>query len=104
MFDICVVGHITKDVIIIGKKRRELPGGVVYYFSLTLKNLDPHLKVAVVTKLRKEDKFLLNKLIKRDIQIFYKNSENTTIFENIYPESLDYRIQKVKSLASPLYY
>lgn len=100
MFDICVIGHITKDIVIIGKNEKELPGGVAYYFSLALKNLDPHIKIAVVTKLKKEDKVLLDELIKKDIQIFWKKSENTTIFENLYPESLDYRIQKVKSLAS----
>jgi sugar/nucleoside kinase (ribokinase family) len=100
VFDICVIGHITKDIVIIGKNKKELPGGVAYYFSLALKNLDPHIKIAVVTKLKKEDKVLLDELIKKDIQIFWKKSENTTIFENIYPESLDYRIQKVRSLAS----
>lgn len=99
MFDICVVGHITKDIIIIGKNKKELPGGVGYYFSLALKNLDPKCNVAVITKLKKEDKFLLNELIKKNIQVICKYSENTTIFENIYPENLSYRVQKVRSLA-----
>ncbi len=101
VFDICVVGHITKDIIVIGNKKKELPGGVVYYFSLALKSLDPHLKVAVVTKLRKEDKFLLNELLQKGVYVILKDSENTTIFENIYPENLSYRIQKVRSIADP---
>ena len=99
MFDVCVIGHITKDLIKIKNVEKEMPGGVAYYFSIALKNLGSN--VSLITKVAEKDKDLLNDLIKKNISIFYKVSQETTVFENIYPESLDFRVQNVKSVAEP---
>jgi len=101
MFDICVIGHITKDIIRIEKNKKELPGGVAYYFTLALRNLDPYLNICLITKLKDEDKILLDELFKNNIQVFYTNSKETTIFENIYTDTLNFRIQKVRAIAQP---
>jgi len=101
VFDICVIGHITRDIIKIGNNIKEQVGGVVYYFSLGWKSLDPSSKVAVVTKCSKEDKHLLNELVRKNIQVFWRENENTTIFENIYNSKLTTRTQRVKAVASP---
>jgi len=99
MFDVCVIGHITKDIVRIKNVEKEMPGGVAYYFSMALKNLGSN--VSLITKAAEKDKGLLNDLIKNNISIYYKASQETTIFENIYPEGLDFRIQNVKYVAQP---
>ncbi len=99
MFDVCVIGHITKDIVRIKNVEKEMPGGVAYYFSMALKNLGSN--VSLITKASEKDKCLVDDLIKNNITIFYKKSRETTVFENIYPEGLDFRIQNVKYVAQP---
>ncbi|MFQ5989372.1 MAG: carbohydrate kinase family protein [Candidatus Methylomirabilales bacterium] len=99
MVDVCVIGHITRDVIRIGRGEKDLPGGVAYYFSMAFTSLGG--SVSVITKCAEEDTFLLNDLVKRNIDIFYSQSKKTTTFENVYPEDLDSRMQKVTSIATP---
>lgn len=99
MFDVCVIGHITKDLVRIGNVKKQMPGGVAYYFSMALKNLGSN--VCLITKAAKKDRGLLDDLIRKDISVFYKAGQETTAFENIYPEGLDFRVQNVKSVAQP---
>lgn len=102
MIDVCVIGHVTKDIIKIKGRKKELPGGTAYYCSIALKNLG--LNVAVVTKINFRDSYLLDDLNKIGISIFLSKSPRTTVFENNYPGYLnrrDYRIQKVRSIAVP---
>jgi len=100
MIDVCVIGHVTRDVIRINGREKELPGGTAYYSSMALKNLG--LNVAVVTKIDYNDAYLLNKLNKNNIPVFLKMSPKTTVFENIYDHlnHRDHRVQKVKSIAT----
>ncbi|MDI6890712.1 MAG: hypothetical protein QMC83_07225 [Thermodesulfovibrionales bacterium] len=95
--DVCVIGHITKDIIRIGNIRKELPGGSAYYVSMALKSLG--LKPFVITKLHKNDEYLLEDLKRNDITIFLRESERTTIFENVYKGDLG--TPRVMSVASP---
>ena len=102
MFDACVLGHITKDIIRVDDKvEREMPGGTVYYTSMALRSLG--LRVAAVTKVSRQDRdSLLHELEETGISVFCIESEETTVFENIYAgESLDPRVQRVRSVASP---
>ncbi|MFQ5684320.1 MAG: PfkB family carbohydrate kinase [Candidatus Binatia bacterium] len=98
MFDVCVIGHITRDVIRIQNVEKELPGGVAYYFTMAIKNLGLH--VSLITKCSEKDKTLLDDLVENDVDIFYSTS-NTTTFENIYSKDSHSRIQKVRSVAAP---
>lgn len=99
MFDVCIIGHITKDILRIKNEEKEMLGGVAYYFSIALKNLGS--KVSLITKIAEKDKGLLNNLIKNNISIFYLRSKETTVFENIYAEHMDFRTQNVKCIAQP---
>jgi len=101
-FDACVIGHITTDFIRIdGKIKSEIPGGTAYYTSMALKSLG--LNVAVITRVSKErQSSLAGELERAGIRVFCKESEQTTVFENIYSrQDRDPRAQKVKSVASP---
>jgi len=99
MFDVCVVGHITKDIVKIGNETKMMPGGTAYYASIALKRLGAN--VCVATKVAKEDLFLLDELKKEKIPIFLGETPKTTIFTNIYHSSSDEREQRVKDIASP---
>lgn len=98
-FDVCIIGHITRDTVRIKNVKEEKPGGVVYYSSIALKYLGSN--VSVITKAAEKDKSLLSDIIENNICIFYKKSEETTFFENIYSEDLNSRIQNVKCVAQP---
>ncbi|MFX1254370.1 MAG: hypothetical protein ACFFCZ_22350 [Promethearchaeota archaeon] len=93
MFDVCVIGHITRDIIISKNIEKEMPGGTAYYSSIALKNLGSN--VCVVTKTAKKDKNLLNDLIVNNIPIVYRKSQKTSFFTNINLKEPDFRIQEI---------
>lgn len=99
-FDICIIGHVTRDIIRIRDVTRKNPGGTAYYTSLPLQRLG--LNVAVITKLAAEDQTsLLNELKQNKVTIFCGESPETTIFENIYhEETRSDRVQKVRAIAT----
>ena len=39
VFDVCVIGHITRDIIRVGRTTRATPGGTAYYTSMALRRL-----------------------------------------------------------------
>jgi len=82
-FDICLIGHTTRDIIRVGQTIRATSGGTAYYTSMALRRLG--LKVAVVTKVVESDKAsLLRELSMNEIAIFWKESKTTSVFENTY--------------------
>lgn len=99
MYSVCVIGHVTRDVIRINGCVKHLPGGTAYYFPLALKSLG--LDVCVVTKIGPNDRYLLNDLYGNNIPIFLTTNEKTTAFENSYVNGLEFRVQRVKSASSP---
>ena len=102
VFDVCVVGHVTKETIRIDDTvEREMPGGTAYYTSMALRKVG--LRVAVVTKVSIGDRErLLHDLQEAGVTVFCKPSARTTLFENIYArEDLGARVQRVRSVAAP---
>jgi sugar/nucleoside kinase (ribokinase family) len=102
MFDVCIFGHITKDLIRIpGKRDQQMAGGSAYYAALALRSLG--LDVAVVTKVARDDeRRLLGPLMRRGISVYNGATETTTVFENAYADAqLTSRKQWVRSIAAP---
>ena len=100
MYDVSVVGHLTKDNIITPSKKMESIGGTVLYFGVTAYNLG--LDTFIYTKLSKEDEKFLNKIDYPSSQIQANFGRDTTHFVNIYQDkSLTNRKQKIKSIAEP---
>jgi sugar/nucleoside kinase (ribokinase family) len=101
MYDVCVIGHVTKDVINIHGMTREMPGGTAYYAGMALRSLG--LNVAVITKVAAGDeRALLESLAMSNVHLFVGHSKSTTTFENIYVSpDWNNRIQKVKALGDP---
>lgn len=99
MFDICTVGHITKDIIKTRTEEKIMPGGTGYYCSMALKSIGA--KTALITKIGESDKGLLDDLAKGKFPFFAKHSRKTTVFENFYGHHIEKREQKVRAVADP---
>ena len=99
MFDVCVIGHVTKDIIRIDDREREVPGGTAYFLPIALKSLG--MNVSVITKIGREETSLLDELEREKIPVFLRESPRTTIFTNIYSGDLDSREQRVIDVALP---
>jgi sugar/nucleoside kinase (ribokinase family) len=100
-FDVCIIGHVTKDLIRIpGRADQQMAGGTAYYTAVALKSLG--LDVAVVTKVAEEDESrLLDGLKLRGIRVFNGRTPSTTVFENVYSDpQLSSRRQCVRSIAA----
>ena len=101
VFDICVIGHITRDIIRVGRTTKATPGGTAYYTSIALRRLG--LKVAVVTKVARLDRAALLRGLKGDrVEVFCKESKSSSFFENEYGgKNLDTRLQRIISIGNP---
>jgi len=99
-FDVCVVGHVTKDILKAGQTTTLLPGGTAYYTAVALKSLG--LKVAVVTKGAKQDRdYLLHELLANRISVSWEDGGATTVFENTYSgDDLGVRTQTLKAMGA----
>jgi sugar/nucleoside kinase (ribokinase family) len=102
MFDICIIGHLARDV------RRPpdgpettAPGGVAHYAGVALARLGAD--TAVIAKAaRSEAEDLAAGLRAAGAQVFLRDSAATTMYENIYSGArLERRRQNVWSLGDP---
>ena len=103
MHDICVVGHVTRDVVRReGRVAETLPGGVAHYAGVALASLG--LDTAVVTKLAERDAgAFLGPLAAAGATVTRRASPATTSFENAYTgPGFGHRRQRVDAVAAPL--
>ncbi|NVM22620.1 MAG: ribokinase [Desulfobacterales bacterium] len=100
-FDVCVVGHVTTDIIKVGRKTTIIPGGTAYYTSMALRRLG--LNVAVLTKgASKDSERLLRELRDNKITVLWRKGKATAVFENIYSQDApDARSQQIKAIGTP---
>ena len=102
MFDICVIGHVTRDRIQIGgSPERVQPGGTVYYSGLAAARLS--LRTLAITRLCNVDRaLLLNGMETAGIAVRAFDSCRTTEFVNtVSSGDSDTRLQRVLAIADP---
>lgn len=101
-FDVCVIGHVARDINTIrGVEHAPSPGGAAYYSTMVYCRLG--MRAAVVTKVAPEDEPLLGELKDAGVAVFNLPSEATTTFRNVYPSSNpDVRVQRVDARAGPI--
>ena len=89
--DIAILGHIAKDIIEIDGKSTSAIGGAVYYGAVAGAHMG--LKIAVITRLNKEDFSILNEFTKYGIKFFaYPSTTKTSGLRNIYSsKNMEYR-------------
>jgi sugar/nucleoside kinase (ribokinase family) len=99
MKDICCIGHITLDRIVTPANKVEMPGGTSYYFSNAIRNMD--VDYLLVTAVAPTENRFVEMLRDDGTEVRSFHSERTVCFENIYPENMDHRIQKVWDQSDP---
>lgn len=93
--DVVLLGHLTRDMIILKGKKRSSIGGAVYYSAFPLRKMG--LEVAVMTKIADKDFSLLKDFKKEKIDLYCFQSRETSCFELVYKENSDKR--KIKSIS-----
>jgi len=83
-YDVVAIGHLDKGRIVRGSESRQAVGGAVYYGGAVLARLG--LKVAVVTRLAREDAWMLEELRSFGIEVFPVWTPETTGIENYHPD------------------
>lgn len=93
-FDVALLGHFAVDKITtVDGKTVPAHGGAVYYGGLNLARLG--YRVAVITRLRRDDFWRLDELRAEGIEVFATESEETAGMENIFlSEDRDKRVCK----------
>jgi sugar/nucleoside kinase (ribokinase family) len=101
-FDVCVIGHVARDINTIrGVEHAPSPGGAAYYSTMVYCRLG--MRAAVVTKVALQDEPLLGELKDAGVAVFNLPSGVTTTFRNVYPSSNpDVRVQRVDACAGPI--
>ena len=84
-FDILMIGHFAKDILVVDGKRESASGGGVFYGSVALRHLG--VRVAVVTRLHPDDFPRLEELRREGVEVFAVPAEETSGIENIYRSS-----------------
>ncbi len=100
MFDVCIIGHVTRDIIRLSSRdSNEMPGGVSYYAGMALQSLG--LETAVISKAAKKDADeIMAKLERIGVRTYCSATEATTVFENDYSsDEIKIRKQRVRSVA-----
>ncbi|MHA1986416.1 MAG: PfkB family carbohydrate kinase [Promethearchaeota archaeon] len=80
--DIVILGHLAKDIIEVDGKSHTSLGGSVYYGAIAGSHMG--LKIAIITRLKKDDFEFLEILKKNGIKYYANPSEETSGLKNIY--------------------
>lgn len=80
--DIAMIGHIAKDRIVYQGHAETATGGAVYYGGMALRQLG--LRVAVITRLHRNDWHLLDEMIAAGISVYATPAPETSGIENTY--------------------
>ena len=99
-YDIAFIGHYTKDIIVSASGIRVVDGGAFNYGANVAARMG--LKVAAITRLAKEDSYVIKRLKDLGVDVFAHISPQSTCLRLEYPTSdLDERIIYVVSSAGP---
>jgi sugar/nucleoside kinase (ribokinase family) len=97
-FDIAYVGHYTKDTIVYPNETRIVDGGAFYYGVNVIARMG--LRVAVVTRLAREDWHVVEELERLGVKLFVRATPASTNLRLIYPTAnLDQRTIELTSSA-----
>lgn len=100
-FDVCLIGHFAVDKIVtVDGQSTSAHGGAVYYGGLNLARQG--YRVAVVTRLHRDDFWRLDEIRDAGIEVFAAEAPESAGMENIFlSEDRDKRICKSLGFAGP---
>ncbi len=82
--DVLCIGHIDNSRIVVEGKRTDATGGAIHYGGMVLRKLG--LKIAVLTRVARQDLGLLDELKAAGAEIYSVITEETTAIENVIPD------------------
>lgn len=95
-----IIGHMSKDIIVINGKIEICAGGSAYYAAFPAKYLN--INFLVITKLALEDYYLLDDFWTNGIPVLTIADKKSTVMEDRFEKQNEYiRKSIVKSVASP---
>jgi len=90
-YDVVILGHFAKDILVINGAEKEALGGAVYYGAMALSNLN--YSTAIITLLSKDDFSYLEVLRSDGIDVYPYEADVTSGIKNTYfGENHDKRI------------
>lgn len=101
MYDICSIGHITRDKIVTPEKTVFMAGGTSFYMSHGISNLPRKISYQLVTKVGDDQKGEVEKIRNKGIDTICYPSAHTVYFENTYGIDSNNRTQRVLAKADP---
>jgi sugar/nucleoside kinase (ribokinase family) len=99
--DLVLIGHLSKDIIIIdGERKHSAVGGSVYYAAFAAKPAG--IQLLVITKLAIQDYGMLGDFWQQAVPVLPLFCRQTTVMEDIFEKHNNYtRRSRILSLASP---
>lgn len=101
MYDICSIGHITRDKVVTPQSTVYMAGGTSYYMTYGISRLPHTVSYQLVTKVGKDQVQEVEKIKAMGIDTVCYPSRHTVYFENIYGADSDERKQRVLAKADP---
>ncbi|HEX9899492.1 MAG TPA: PfkB family carbohydrate kinase [Candidatus Methylomirabilis sp.] len=99
-FDIVFIGHYTKDTIVYPHSTRTVDGGAFFYGANVAARMG--LRVAVVTRLARQDWHVVGELERLGVTVFARETAASTHLRLTYPTAnLDERTIELTSSAGP---
>lgn len=99
MYDICTIGHITKDKVVTSQFVKYMPGGTAYYFSKALQPFDSNYML--LTAVAEMENHVITNLRAEGTKVAPLPTQQSVYFENIYFDNQDHREQNVLAIADP---
>ena len=99
MFDIVMIGHLTKDIIRVDNSQEIIPGGAVYYSSISAAASGSNVKV--ITRIAEEDTDYLSEMLEKGVNITNLGSKATVCMNLNYSDDMETRKISVSHLADP---
>lgn len=100
-YDLVLIGHVSKDIIVIdGERKHSAVGGSVYYAAFAAKPAG--IQLLVITKLAIQDYGMLCDFWQHAMPVLPLFCRQTTVMEDIFEKQNNYsRRSRILSLASP---
>ncbi len=100
MTDICCIGHITTDKIILPSQETYLNGGTSYYFTHGIRHLGA-INYRLITSLAEKDMAAVDEMRRKGVTVDVIPSRDTVFFENKYGSNKNNRTQRVLAKSDP---
>lgn len=101
MYDICSIGHITRDKIVTPQSTVYMAGGTSFYMSHGISCLPQKVSYQLVTKVGQGQMKEVEKIRDKGIDTVCYPSHHTVYFENRYGIDTNNRTQRVLAKADP---